>query len=484
MRLLFDVSTATQLTLAAETARRAKKLDVEVAFNFSGESVDVRNAVERTAAELSCRWTSQADVTAELANRQTSRAEALVKRLSEAAERQAQKLLDITPNHKVDRMVTIMRREIAAARELLRRHRASAVIVGEDGVGGNAALVKAAHDIGLVVLVVPYEVSGREDFLNYIEEKHRDGNLVILGDDDNDRRVAKRYPHWVQDTAYGKAVIYAPHYILARETARLGVKDPWTTQGGAADYLACGSKAMYEHYRREGLPKGKLRWLGSPYCDAIADVLAGEPTCARACAEATKIVSGRTRILLSLPPSYHESRRGTNEFATYEEMCRSLVDACASIPGAEVTLSIHPATPPDQRAMLERLDATVIPEWVIRLIPRHDVYVTSFSSTIRWALACGKPVINYDAYQFRLEVFRDARAMTTTNRAAEVASLVARLADDEAYGRAAKQAADDAHRWGTLDGGNTRRIVEFLKRARRRDTKGAMLRIMQMVGLL
>jgi hypothetical protein len=484
MRLLFDVSTATQLTLAAETARRAVKLGVKVGLNFSGGSDDVRSAVERTAAELSCRRTSQPEIAAALAAREPWRAEALVKRLHNATRRRAEKLLDITPNRIVDHLVRRFRDEIIAARAVLRRHRPSAVVVGEDGVSGNGPLIRAAHDADLVVFVTPYEVSGREDFLNYIEEKHREGRLLTLGNSDDDRRVAERHPNWVRSTPYGDAVIYPSHYILAREIAGLGVPDPWTTQGGTADYLAVGSDAMREHYRAEGLPEDKLKGLGSPYCDVMADVLASDEAAAKAVALAAKIAPGRTRILVSLPPSYHETRPGTSESPTYEAMCRRLIDACNSVPGAQVTLSIHPATPPEQRAVLQGLNATIVSEWVIRLIPRHDVYVTTFSSTIRWALACGKPVINYDAYRFRLDVFRDARGMTTVGRAAEVATTLAQLADDESFHRAAEKAAADSHRWGVLDGDNTRQIVSFLKRAGRRNASGRLHRILQSIGLL
>jgi glycosyltransferase involved in cell wall biosynthesis len=482
--MLFDVTTATQLTLAAETARRVKKLGVKVGLNFSGGSDDVLKAVRRTADELTCRFSSQAEIAAEAANRQPSRAEAFFKRVRNAARRRAEKVLDITPNRIVDHLARQFRDEIAAARLVLRRHRPAAIVVGEDGVSGNGPLIRAAQEAGIVVLVLPYEISGREDFVNYVEEKRREGRLLTLGDSDDDRRVAERHPNWILPTSYGDVVIYPSHFILAREIAGLGVPDPWTTHGGTADYLAVGSESMREHYRREGLPEEKLIGLGSPYCDAMSDVLAADATAARAFAQATKIVPGRTRILISLPPSYHETRPGTSEFPTYEAMCRATVDACLSVPGAEVTLSIHPATPPEQQALLRRMDVTIFPEWVIRLIPRHDIFVTTFSSTIRWALACGKPVINYDAYQFRLEAFREARAMTTVRRTADLATQLTALADDETFARAAQRAAADSHNWGSLDGQNTRRIVKFLKRARPRGAPGPLRRVLEAVGLL
>ena len=39
------------------------------------------------------------------------------------------------------------------------------------------------------------------------------------------------------------------------------------------------------------------------------------------------------------------------------------------------------------------------------LVPLCDLYVASVSSTIRWAIACGKPVVNYDVYRYRYTDF-------------------------------------------------------------------------------
>ncbi len=38
----------------------------------------------------------------------------------------------------------------------------------------------------------------------------------------------------------------------------------------------------------------------------------------------------------------------------------------------------------------------------LSLVPLCSLYVASVSATIRWAIACGKPVVNYDVYRFEL----------------------------------------------------------------------------------
>jgi hypothetical protein len=237
------------------------------------------------------------------------------------------------------------------------------------------------------------------------------------------------------------------------------------------------NQAAMDHYRREGLPAEKLVDLGSPYCDVLADTLTAHPDCDAAYRKGAKITPGRTKVLVSLPPSYHATRPDKSEFADYASMCRAIVDMCRRLPSADCTLSIHPATPADQRAMLADLGVAIADEWLLRLIPRHDVYLTMFSSTIRWAIACGKPVLNYDAYRFELAIYDGVKAVTTRRRLADLETALARLADDEEYRRTAATLAADRPRWGSLDGGNTRRLLEFAARASQRTKESATKRI-------
>jgi hypothetical protein len=258
--------------------------------------------------------------------------------------------------------------------------------------------------------------------------------------------------------------MFPPHYILAREAAGWSMRDPWTTHGGAADYLAVECPAMLDHYRREGIPQSKLHVVGSTYCDVVADALAEQPRYAEARRRRTKIAAGRTGILIALPPSYHETRPGTNEFKSYEDMCRNIVDACRALPATDCTLSIHPATPPEQRSMLEAFGLPVSTEWILKLIPRHDILLTTFSSVTRWAVACGKPVFNYDAYAFNLRVYDGFPTVLTRRSLADLAAELERATDDDEYGRLAARNGND-ERWGPLDGADTRRILEFITQA-------------------
>ena len=61
------------------------------------------------------------------------------------------------------------------------------------------------------------------------------------------------------------------------------------------------------------------------------------------------------------------------------------------------------------------------------LVPLCDLYVASVSSTIRWAIACGKPVINYDVYRYRYTDFLNLEGVLVIEEQNEFREIVQRL---------------------------------------------------------
>jgi hypothetical protein len=170
-------------------------------------------------------------------------------------------------------------------------------------------------------------------------------------------------------------------------------------------------------------------------------------------------------VLVSLPPSYHDSRAHLAEIPSYEEMCRRVLGFCTGLPAVDVTVSIHPNSTPAAREAIEATGATVSNEWLVSLIPRHDVFLTDFSSTIRWAIAARKPVLNYDIYKFGLRTYAEAPGVLTSERFDDLAGALRQWSADEgAYARAASLQRKSSRDFGRVDGRNFARLVSLLDR--------------------
>lgn len=357
----------------------------------------------------------------------------------------------------------LLRRQKQVAHKVLDEMQTDVLVVVEDGPGGNAAMIAMAKARGVPVLVIPYGIGESKDYDVFLADKHREGNLNFLPSDPQGNFIRNQAPHWIRPTEYGDVLLFPADFVLARLAEGLDLPRPWVVQGGHADWIAVESAKMRECYVREGIPEHKLVDLGTLYCDTVSDVLNALPDCRLAFETGNKIRAGRTSILIALPPSYHDTRGHLCEFATYEAMCLAVVNYCCGLPDTDVTVSVHPNTLPQHVESLRAVGAKIAEEWIVALIPQHDIFLTDFSSTIRWAIAARKPTINFDIYQFRLETYRDVPTFFSSTKFDDMCAGLRALVSDEAeYRRCCAELKRVSGNWGVLDGQAYDRLSSFI----------------------
>jgi hypothetical protein len=351
---------------------------------------------------------------------------------------------------------------LAAAKALLKRLKPAVVVVAEDGVAGPLAVITAAQQMGIRVAILPYGYGTQRDFEIALEAKSKRGE-VERPDGANGEAIRRLAPEWIKQGEFEGTLLFPPDFIVALESAGIHVNNAWIVHGGTADRLLVESPQMYDLYHSEGLPKDKLVMTGSPYGDFVMDAVADHAEAQAAFRQPRRIMPGACRVLVSWPPSYHGERGELSEFTTYLEMTRTVLRRLAGLPDTRVTVSIHPAVGASDRAVVAETGVDVSSEYVLRLIPQHDIYVSYFSSTIRWAVACGKPVLNYDAYKLNLDVYTDAPGVMTTASLDELMRAAADLAGSESsFSKVASQQIEVAGRWGLLDRKAMPRILQEL----------------------
>jgi hypothetical protein len=113
----------------------------------------------------------------------------------------------------------------------------------------------------------------------------------------------------------------------------------------------------------------------------------------------------------------------------------------------------HPRTPIDRLQVCNAPNVRFTSQPTAELIPLCDLYVASISATIRWALACGNPVINYDTYRYRYGDYDNAAGVISVEKLAEFRSQLDRFVNDPAFADdlARRQAAAKQY-WGWVDG--------------------------------
>ena len=141
-------------------------------------------------------------------------------------------------------------------------------------------------------------------------------------------------------------------------------------------------------------------------------------------------------------------------------MTRDFFAWMQTLPGCDLTVSLHPAVSSVGRQAIEESGLAPDERYVIDLIPQHDIFVTYFSSTIRWAIACGKPVVNYDAYRLSLDVYDSAPGFANARDFSHFRESLSRLVRvSGAFEELASRQSAVAEQWGTLDGRCNERIL-------------------------
>jgi hypothetical protein len=269
------------------------------------------------------------------------------------------------------------------------------------------------------------------------------------------RACARLFPKWVMVHKGRRLLREPPPRIMAMEWLRLAPPRPWIFNSGYADAIALESNAMRDYYVAAGLPQHQLVVTGSPADDAMAVPLLNRAKYRDSLCERLGLPPDKPIILSALPPDflYVIGGRPQCDFMTYAALVEFWLEALYRIPSHNKVICLHPSVTSDTMKHLERADVKIADQSTAELIPLCDLYIACVSSTIRWAIACGKPVINYDVYRYRYTDYVGVKGVVTLEEQAEFEAALARLSSDAAYYRELEQAqAEIAPIWGCLDG--------------------------------
>jgi hypothetical protein len=337
------------------------------------------------------------------------------------------------------------------------------VVLGGDMPGYDTGLfVRQAHLAGIPVMVVPSTMSNG---LEQAEVYYGDADYHVTGPARG--LVATLFPKWVRQHKDKRLFRCPPGRILAMELAGIAPPEPWVFNSGYADAVAMESEAMIDYYAEAGMKHDRLILTGSLSDDAMASRLRHAGTLRRELCESIGFDPAKLLAVMGLPPDflYVTGGRPQCDFQDYRELIRFWIDSLAELPGCNCAIALHPSMSADEFRWVERGNVRIAPWKTAELVPLCDFYVASISSTIRWAIACGKPVVNYDVYRYRYTDFVDVAGVLATEEQDEFRDLLRRLAGDEAFRRATGDAQRaDAPRWGMLDGRVGDRMMEIVER--------------------
>jgi UDP-N-acetylglucosamine 2-epimerase len=223
--------------------------------------------------------------------------------------------------------------------------------------------------------------------------------------------------------------------------------------------LAAGEEDRMEHVNR-GMPREKIMITGLPSHDQLYRARRQSSELRASLTSQYNLDPARKMVVCALP--YH-AKQHHPRWESYWGEVEFLVATLAGT-GANVLLSLHPKTEPKSCLGLEsKFGVHVLRQPMNEILPVADLLVASFSSTVRWAVLMGIPVLVFDFYRQRFNTYQNFEGVITVMEKADLPPQLHRLLDDEDYYRKICQGQmKAAARMANFDGESTQRIVKLL----------------------
>jgi hypothetical protein len=283
------------------------------------------------------------------------------------------------------------------------------------------------------------------------------------------RLLARALPRWAHAHRGRRLVRQPAPRAFALELLGLAPPRPWTVHSGFADRIAVESARMLDLYRAEGVPEHKAALTGALSDDVLAAARAQAAPRRAALLAELGLDPARPLVLCALPPDQMGSRAEVCEYASYADLVAAWTAALAESGDWNVLVTAHPRVRAGEAGVPAHPRLKLVARDIAELVPLADVFVASASATIRWAIACGIPVVNYDVYRYGYKDYVGCRGVLAASGQDEFVGALRSLACDPAA-RAAAAAAQEAEapRWGMLDGGSGRRVLALFDELARR----------------
>lgn len=367
----------------------------------------------------------------------------------------ADELIELVKN-----LVRIPRRRLQY-RRMLSQLRPSVVVIGQDYAGSeNSLLVRAGHEMGVPTVIAPFALATPRELAESLHDRRRHW----VASSPLNRLLTRVRPRW-RNRYKGRDLVRLPGYLaLPLEVWRLSPPHPWVPNSGEADVIAAESPAMMSHYQRMGFPDTQVALTGSTVDDVLRDALMRRDALRCELAERLDVDPRRPIALVAWPPNQFGGREHpAAEFAEYGDLCRHWADVLAEIRDTyrtNVVVKLHPVLRVSDVPEVTKRDLPLSTLDTASLIAASDLFVASVSSTIRWAVAAGRPVVNYDVYQYGyLDFGPDDGVLNVDNLAAFRRTLRSLHDDRERFLAIASAAQARSEHWGRLDGDAGARVV-------------------------
>jgi hypothetical protein len=238
-------------------------------------------------------------------------------------------------------------------------------------------------------------------------------------------------------------------------------KNPWVLNFDLANKVLLESEHMAKLYKSLGFSSAQIEITGSLNDDIIARTLSFKTQKITELKIKYKLPADKPCILIGFPPD--QFPREQAELLTYNELIEIFITALKPyLDSFSVLISKHPRIT-NSLSRLTDNGFIICDEPTIELIPLAHIYIASASATIRWAIASGIPVLNYDLYRYQYSDYSGVKSVIHAASYIEFTQYLHQiLANKNYFDELRSTLQTDAKQWGVVDGKSAERILKII----------------------
>lgn len=264
-------------------------------------------------------------------------------------------------------------------------------------------LIKMGHDHDVKSVVFPYTFANQYEFLEdafFYDRRCNSSFFNFL--------VSLIFPKWTAEYKGKRLLKNSPFFIFSTELFRVSPPNPWVMSSGFSDVIAVESCFMKDYYSKAGIPEEQMLEVGFLSIDHLYQTFLNKKSVRENLAKRLDIDPEKPWIICAVPPSQWP-RAGVG-FRSYNHFLDEFFGFFSQFNDVEVIFKFHPRLDFfEVKKICDQYHIKSAEEDTVELIGMGDAYIASVSSTIRWALALGLPIINYDIYDYNYGDFDSAQ---------------------------------------------------------------------------
>jgi hypothetical protein len=274
--------------------------------------------------------------------------------------------------------------------------------------------------------------------------------------------LMSRHPgQYMFDQSKREPVSFFPAHAISELEARgMLPPNPWVVGADLCDSVLLAGENERSLLLDDGAEPERLLVTGLRAHDLLYELLDRKNELRIELAEKYGLSAAGKWMIAALPQSAEEGVLSwERHWQEIHFVCQALKDLAAP-----TLISLHPRMQREQYAFVEKkYGLPIAEERLADLLPAGDIFSSSFSSTVQWAVLCGIPSVIWPWFGVDYDVYDPFPGIRVVRRKDQLnAAYQQLLHDDDLFGRMALEQSRQADRLSPFDGRCMERIVEAI----------------------